>query len=200
MCDSSSSCSSTGGDNNQIRCDINNTYVPNDSCQSNLICICSDKSPRSDGSITVSITNRKQSIRYFTFGMVIVSTVWNIMTEYQQLPQFLFTHEALPVATLEPEGWSDVKLLVYMTTHLPPQHVAFFPCWKDAFERLTIFKYADLMMYTSTEPTNEQLELLPFQNTTIKIYTNTGYQSGAVQAMVDPFLHNGESGLISTIG
>jgi hypothetical protein len=44
------------------------------------------------------------------------------------------------------------------------------------------------MMYTPTVPTDEQLELLPFRNITIKIYKNEDYQSGAVQAMIDPFL------------
>ena len=55
---------------------------------------------------------------------------------------------------------------------------------------MDIFKYADLMLYTTTELTNEQLEFLPFQNITIKMYVNPGYQEGAVQAMIDPFLSN----------
>ena len=88
------------------------------------------------------------------------------------------------------EKWSEVKLLIYMTTHLPDAHVAFLPCWKDAIERLDIFKYADLMLFTSADPTNEQLKLLPFRNIEIKRYRNPGYQSGAVQAMVEPFLDN----------
>ena len=87
-----------------------------------------------------------------------------------------------------PEGWSDVKLLVYMTTHLSQTHIEFLPCWKDAIERLGIFKYADLMLYTASEPTNEQLEMLPFRNVMIKMYANPGYHDGAVQALVDPFL------------
>jgi hypothetical protein len=89
-----------------------------------------------------------------------------------------------------PEGWSDVKLLIYMTTHLPQEHVAFLPCWKDAIQRLNIFQYADLMLYTASPPSPEHLEFLPFRNVTIKIYSNPGYQQGAVQAMVDPFLDN----------
>ena len=93
-------------------------------------------------------------------------------------------------ASFGPEGWSDVKLLLYMTTHLPDTHIAFLPCWKDAIERLDLFKYADLMLYTSAEPTEEQLEFLPFRNITIKKYTNLGYQEGAVAAMVEPFLES----------
>ena len=87
-----------------------------------------------------------------------------------------------------PPGWSDVKFLLYMTTHFPDKHVAFLPCWKDAAERLDIFKYADLMLYTAVDPTEEQLKFLPFRNTIIKRYENNGYQEGAVQAMLDPYL------------
>ena len=91
---------------------------------------------------------------------------------------------------VRPKGWPDVKVLVYMTTHLPDYHIAFFPCWKDAIARLDIFKNADLMLYTATEPSKEHLDLLPFRNTIVKMYTNPGYQEGAVQALVDPFLGN----------
>ena len=83
-----------------------------------------------------------------------------------------------------------MKFLLYMTTHFPDKHVAFLPCWKDAAERLDIFKYADLMLYTAVDPTEEQLKFLPFRNTIIKRYENNGYQEGAVQAMLDPFLGN----------
>jgi hypothetical protein len=92
--------------------------------------------------------------------------------------------------TYGPENaWSDVKLLIYLTTHLPEAHVAFLPCWKDAIERLSLFKYADGMIYTSRDLSEEQLKLLPFRTTTIKrVPANIGYQAGAVQAIIDPFL------------
>ena len=96
--------------------------------------------------------------------------------------------ERLP--SFGPKGWSDVNLLIYMTTHLPDAHTAYLPCWKDAIERLDIFKYADLMLYTSAIPTDEQLEQLQFRHVVIKNVTNPGKQSGAVQAMIDPFLEN----------
>jgi hypothetical protein len=93
------------------------------------------------------------------------------------------------IPSFGPKGWSEIKLLIYMTTHLPKHHVAFLPCWKDAIERMDIFKYADGMIYTSTDPSEEQLKMLPFRNTVIKLVpTNRGYQEGAVQAMIDPFL------------
>ena len=87
--------------------------------------------------------------------------------------------------------WSDVKLLIYMTTHLSQTHISFLPCWYDAIQRLEIFQYADLMLYTpnSFDPVpNEILQQLPFGNIIIKYYNNNGYQNGAIQAMVDPFL------------
>ena len=73
-----------------------------------------------------------------------------------------------------PLGWSDVKFLLYMTTHFPAEHVAFLPCWKDAAERLDIFKDANLMLYTAVNPTQEQLKFRPFRNTIIKRYENNG--------------------------
>jgi hypothetical protein len=77
-----------------------------------------------------------------------------------------------------------------MTTHLSEVHISFLPCWKDAIQRLDILQYADLILYTSSPPSNEHLALLPFRKVTIKIYNNTGYQEGAVQAMIDPFVDN----------
>jgi hypothetical protein len=84
--------------------------------------------------------------------------------------------------------WSDIKLVIYMTTHLPKIHEKYLPCWKDAIQRLEIFKYADLILYTSRVPTVGLLKQLPFRNTTVKMYNNSGYQSGAIQAMIDPFV------------
>jgi hypothetical protein len=53
-----------------------------------------------------------------------------------------------------------------------------------------IFKYADLILYTAIQPTSKQLSMLPFRNKTVKLYENTGYQSGAIQAMIDSFVDN----------
>jgi hypothetical protein len=90
----------------------------------------------------------------------------------------------------EQENWSRIKLAIYMTTHLPPEHVVYLPCWKDAIQRLEIFEHADLILYTTKTPSEEQLTQLPFRKVTIKVYDNPGYQEGAVQAMIDPFLKN----------
>jgi hypothetical protein len=152
------------------------------------------KSPTTDG--MRQIYNRP----YFRWFIALAVTISSLHT-FSTVQMYRYRFSALSIDSTStifkeeipvfgPEGWSDVKLLIYMTTHLPQSHVLFFPCWKDAIERLDIFKYADFMLYTSSEPTNEHLELLPFRNVTVKMYSNPGYQEGAVQAMVDPFLEN----------
>lgn len=97
----------------------------------------------------------------------------------------------IPVFQLPPtveEAWSKVKLVIFMTTHLSKEQLKFLPCWKDAVQRMPIFKNADLMLYTTKRPNKKILSMLPFRNTIIKLYKNTGYQNGALQAMKDPFL------------
>jgi hypothetical protein len=87
--------------------------------------------------------------------------------------------------------WSDVRLAIYMTTHLSKTHLSFLPCWYDAIHRLEIFQHADLILYTPStfDPVPETiLQQLSFPKIIIKYYNNTGYQDGAIQAMIDPFL------------
>jgi hypothetical protein len=95
-----------------------------------------------------------------------------------------------PIIIQTPNQWSKIKLVIYMTTHLTETHILFLPCWHDAIQRMEIFKYADLILYATEVPTPEQLAMLPFRKTTIKLYNNTGYSEGAIQAMVDPFVEN----------
>jgi hypothetical protein len=84
--------------------------------------------------------------------------------------------------------WPDVKLAIYMTTHLPEEHQRYLPCWRDAIQRMEIFKYADLILYVASQPTTAQLEMLPFRRVIIKLYNNTDKQVGSIQAMIDPFV------------
>jgi hypothetical protein len=51
------------------------------------------------------------------------------------------------------DQWSNQKVVIYMTTHFPEHHVLFLPCWNDAIQRMQIFRCADLILYTSAEPT-----------------------------------------------
>jgi hypothetical protein len=73
---------------------------------------------------------------------------------------------------------------------LPTKHLRYLPCWSDAIQRMKIFKNADLILYSSVQPSANVLEQLPFQNTYVKLYKNGGYQEGAVQAMMEPFGEN----------
>jgi hypothetical protein len=91
---------------------------------------------------------------------------------------------------IKKKKWSKVKLAIYMTTHLPIMHQRYLPCWRDAIQRMEIFKYADLVLYTASQPTAAQLEMLQFRNVIIKLYNNTAKQAGAIQAMIDPFVDN----------
>jgi hypothetical protein len=94
-----------------------------------------------------------------------------------------------PVMTeTQKQQWANTKLVIYMTTHLSKSHLRFLSCWRDAIKRMEIFKYADLILYTSRQPSLRQLAMLPFHKITMKLYNNTGYSEGAIQAMIDPFV------------
>jgi hypothetical protein len=70
-------------------------------------------------------------------------------------------------AAFQTKGWSDVKLVIYMTTHLSPLHIKFFQCWRDAIQRMEIFQYADLILYipySSTYNAKTIRKQLPFRN------------------------------------
>lgn len=150
--------------------------------------------PTTSGSFTITGIKNSSVLRCIIL-LAVFASLWNISVMVNQSSGQSISFEEKSnsdktISTFGPEGWSAVKLLFYMTTHWPTEHIAFLPCWKDAIERLDIFKYADLMLYTPTEPGKQQLEFLPFRHTIIKLYVNPGYQEGAVQSMTDPFLDN----------
>jgi hypothetical protein len=139
-------------------------------------------------------------IRYLLI-VISVSLMCSIYTAMSMLPtttpvlptmdKAILTTATIRIGDLnegEKEKWSHVKLAIYMTTHLPPEHIAFLPCWNDAIRRLEIFKYADLILYTTKIPSEDQLAQLPFRNVTVKLYKNPGHMEGAIQAMIDPFV------------
>jgi hypothetical protein len=98
----------------------------------------------------------------------------------------------------EKKEWSDVKLVILMTTHLSQLHIKFLPCWYDAIQRLEIFQYADLILYipsSSVYDLNKVLKQLPFRHPVrVEYYNNTGYQNGAIQAMIDPYIATKNNG------
>ena len=168
-----------------VRCDI--VHPPPISVEAQLLL---SGSSRRDG--IVRTHKWRSRIKWFVAFAVLMLSMYSVYTiqKYQLSQVAVDSTSSKGTVSYGPEGWADVKLLIYMTTHLPKEHIAFLPCWKDAIQRLDIFKYADLMLYTSTKPTRQHLKHLPFKNITIKMYKNPGYQSGATQAMIDPFVVN----------
>ena len=89
---------------------------------------------------------------------------------------------------LQRKNHGSAGLVVRVTTFGLSITLAFLQCWKDAMERLELFQYrTDVLMYTSVQPTPEQLTFSPL-NVTVHVYNNTGYHSVAVLAMGDLFL------------
>jgi hypothetical protein len=148
-------------------------------------------------SFQIASTKRKRDCIYLAFGIttIVVLTILNLTSLWVenkmmvQLSASEMNQQVLDIINLSVK-WSDIKLAIYMTTHLSESQLLYLPCWNDAIQRMELFKYADLILYTSSQPTPEQLALLPFRNTTIKLFENKGYQEGAVQAMLDPFMDN----------
>ncbi|CAK9115110.1 unnamed protein product [Durusdinium trenchii] len=74
-----------------------------------------------------------------------------------------------------------------MTTHWNKQHRKYLACWELATKKLQLLKEADLVLYTSTALTKEELKQFHFRTITVRMYDNPGYQIGAVQAFKDGF-------------
>jgi hypothetical protein len=134
----------------------------------------------------------KQGPLLRSMDMIDLTTTRVMTTVTSNVVPTTTSFESTAVVTLETKAeekkWSDVKLAIYMTTHLPKKHQMYLPCWNDAVQRMEIFKYADLILYTARQPTMSELEMLPFRNVIVKVYNNTSKQGGAIQAMIDPFV------------
>jgi hypothetical protein len=95
---------------------------------------------------------------------------------------------------IDPVAWSQLKIAVYMTTHVSKSHVNFLKaCWPFATQNLKIFRDADLILYASEQPDPILIKPLQFKNVTIKLFQQiNGHkrfvkQTGAKRAMTDPF-------------
>jgi hypothetical protein len=103
---------------------------------------------------------------------------------------------------IDPVAWSKLKIAVYMTSHLSEKHLMFLHrCWPHASGYLPLLKNSHLIMYTSAEPPQDDLDRMQFKSVTVRRYVDppsggneTGIsdkaakQMGAKRAMVDPFL------------
>lgn len=88
----------------------------------------------------------------------------------------------------DPHPGRDMKILIYMTTHLSEQHQQFLTCWEDAIPRFQLLHNADLMLYTSEIPNDKILKQLSgFKNVTVKMSEKRHKQAGAIKAMIDPW-------------
>ncbi|CAE7596231.1 unnamed protein product [Symbiodinium sp. CCMP2592] len=89
---------------------------------------------------------------------------------------------ALQVTTRAP-----MRTAIFMTTHWSKQHQSFLPCWETAVQQLPLLQNADLILYTSANLSNADMEPLRFRNFFVKHYKNPGYQQGAMQAVIHGF-------------
>jgi hypothetical protein len=106
-------------------------------------------------------------------------------------------HISFPLKTSEKKAWTDLRVAIYMTTHLSEEHVEFLQkCWPAGLAKLPLLQHAHLILYTSGNATDELLKMLPFQSVVVKHYdeeplTYEQYdkrkQIGAIRAMQDPF-------------
>lgn len=85
------------------------------------------------------------------------------------------------------------KALVYITTHLSPDHYGFLEaCWPRLLARLPLFQQSDFMMFaTEDEGTHINRTLIDgvFAAHGIQVHTrpNPGYQEGAILALTEGF-------------
>jgi hypothetical protein len=103
---------------------------------------------------------------------------------------------------IDPVAWSNLKIAVFMTSHLSVKHLKFLhQCWPYASGYLPLLQNSHLILYTSADPPQEALEQMKFKSITVRRYedkepstNSTGEsksesikQMGAKRAMVDPF-------------
>jgi hypothetical protein len=101
---------------------------------------------------------------------------------------------------IDPVAWSKLKIAVFMTTHLSEKHLRFLhKCWPYASGYLPLLQNSHLILYTSNEPPQADLDRMQFKSVTVRRYVDPPLggnetenekvkQMGAKRAMVDPFL------------
>jgi len=79
----------------------------------------------------------------------------------------------------------DIRVLLFITTHLPPEHVEFLQkCWPGLISNSALLQRADVLFYTAQELPSD-LNTTVFQGKKLRVehYENPGYQAGAMLAM-----------------
>lgn len=79
----------------------------------------------------------------------------------------------------------NMRVLVYITTHLPELHVAFLrKCWPGLIANSVLLQHADMLLFTAGEPPLDMLQDgFGGKKVRVERYNNTGYQEGAMLAM-----------------
>jgi len=79
----------------------------------------------------------------------------------------------------------DIRVLLFITTHLPPEHVEFLrKCWPGLISNSALLQHADVLLYTAKElPSDVYSTVFQGKNLRVERYENPDYQAGAVLAM-----------------
>mmetsp|Transcript_7711 Transcript_7711/g.14403 ORF Transcript_7711/g.14403 Transcript_7711/m.14403 type:complete len:294 (-) Transcript_7711:29-910(-) len=79
---------------------------------------------------------------------------------------------------------SDIKILLYVTTHLPEEHLPYLRyCWPSLIANSALLQHADILMFTAKDLPQDVRDV--FRNNSLRVekYENPGYQEGAKLAM-----------------
>jgi len=83
------------------------------------------------------------------------------------------------------ESLDDIRVLLFVTTHLPDVHVDFFrKCWPGILENSKLLQHADVLLFTANEPPADIIQGV-FHGKAVRVehYDNPGYQRGAEIAL-----------------
>lgn len=124
------------------------------------------------------------------------------------------TNSMLTASCGQTTNGNKTKLLIYMTTHLSDEHLAFLPCWEDALQEIEFLRSAHLLLMTPDTASPEKVELFAqrlsttpsspgFAQVNVQTFVELSKlrafpaqqamrmrkQHGAVRAMIEPWQH-----------
>jgi len=82
-------------------------------------------------------------------------------------------------------GLDNIRVLLYITTHLPDLHVQFLrKCWPGLISNSALLQHADVLLFAGGSlPTDILEDVFRGKNVRVQQYKNPGYQEGAMLAM-----------------
>jgi len=92
-------------------------------------------------------------------------------------------HESSSLPSLK--GLDNIRVLVYITTHLPPAHMDFLrKCWPSIIKNSVLLQHADMLMFSGGSPPADILaDSFMGKKVRVERYNNSGYQEGAMLAL-----------------